>query len=68
MDEKWLTYMLLVLTYTLAVVNDWLSAIIFTLLLLQLVGLINRIWLFVSVEILLISDLVLKSPYVGINS
>ncbi len=68
MDEKWLTYILLVLTYTLAVVNDWLSAIIFTLLLLQLVGLINRIWLFIAVEIVLISDLVLKSPYIGVNS
>lgn len=68
MDEKWLTYILLVLTYTLAVVNDWLSAIIFTLLLLQLVGLINRIWLFIAVEIVLISDLVLKSPYIGINN
>jgi hypothetical protein len=68
MDEKWLTYILLVLTYTLAVVNDWLSAIIFTLLLLQSVGLINRIWLFIAVEIVLISDLVLKSPYIGVNS
>lgn len=66
-DEKWVTYVFIVFVYTLAVVSDWLSAIIFLLLLIQLAGLLPRHWMFILVQFVLIGDLLIKCPYFDIN-
>lgn len=66
-DEKWVTYVFILFVYTLAVVSDWLSAMLFFLLVLQLAGLLPRYLMFLLVEVVLLSDLFLKCPWFAID-
>lgn len=66
-DEKWVTYVFIVFVYTLAVVTDWLSAMLFFLLVLQLAGLLPRYLMFLLAEVVLICDLLVKCPLFDID-
>lgn len=60
--------MLLVFVYTLAAVRDWISALVFTFVLLEFAGLVSRRWMFAIIELILLADLGFKSPYFRINA
>jgi hypothetical protein len=63
MEEKWISYFFVVLVYVLIVVSDWFAAVIFVCLMVEIVGLVNKKWMLMMIEIVLIADLVVKSRF-----
>lgn len=48
-DEKWVSYVVIMFVYSLAVITDWLSALIFICILLEFSGLLPRLLMFMTI-------------------